>query len=117
MVESSRFVEPWRAAVAWQARAAAGRAGWSPPAVARVSLVFHMPTPKAMQVRVDRLPPGRLMPHAKRPDVDKLARSTLDALVTAGVLADDSHVAELTARKFYARTGGAGVFVSVEEHP
>ena len=35
-------------------------------------------------------------------DLDKLVRSTLDALVQASVIADDSLVVDLTARKRYA---------------
>lgn len=38
-------------------------------------------------------------------DVDKLARLVLDALQSAGVLADDSQVIELTVRKAYGIPG------------
>jgi crossover junction endodeoxyribonuclease RusA len=38
---------------------------------------------------------------AARPDLDKLLRSTLDALVDAGALADDALVVEVNAAKTY----------------
>jgi crossover junction endodeoxyribonuclease RusA len=39
---------------------------------------------------------------AKRPDIDKLLRSTLDGLVSSGVIVDDSRIACLTATKTLA---------------
>lgn len=62
-----------------------------------VEVEFTMPVPKS---RPKYLRESLL--HVKRPDIDKLARTILDALVAAGVLADDSAVHTLTARKRYA---------------
>jgi len=60
-----------------------------------VALEFHLPRPKSL--------PKRVTLHTKKPDVDKLARSTVDAL--NGVLFhDDSQVVEVRARKVYAET-------------
>lgn len=39
------------------------------------------------------------------PDLDKLLRSTLDALTAAGVWADDAQVAKVTAAKVYGQPG------------
>jgi crossover junction endodeoxyribonuclease RusA len=55
---------------------------------------------------------GRLKPSAPPyptgvPDLDKLVRSTQDALKDAGVLADDSVVASLSASKVYVLWGDA----------
>jgi Holliday junction resolvase RusA-like endonuclease len=55
---------------------------------------------------------GRLKPSAPhfptgKPDLDKLVRSTQDALKDAGVLADDSVVASLSVAKVYVLWGGA----------
>ena len=114
MVESSKYVAPWREAVAWQAREASGGKTY-PEAI--VSLRFVLSAPKYtttdMQRPVDRqkLAPWR---HTKKPDIDKLARSTLDALVTAGLLPDDAEVWSLTAEKRYAAPGEAtGCLVEV----
>lgn len=43
--------------------------------------------------------------HGSKPDLDKLLRSTLDALTAAGVYADDRRVAQLYAIKTYVSTG------------
>lgn len=69
-----------------------------------VSLEFHLPRPKSL--------PKRVTLHTKKPDVDKLARGTVDAL--NGVLfKDDSQVVEVRARKVYAETC-AKVVIRVE---
>jgi Holliday junction resolvase RusA-like endonuclease len=59
------------------------------------------------------LPRPASAPLAKRPwpavrngDIDKLARTILDALTANKVIADDSLVVELTARKCYPDTPG-----------
>jgi Holliday junction resolvase RusA-like endonuclease len=44
--------------------------------------------------------------HAVRPDLDKLVRAVLDALVGAGVIRDDAQVAELHASKRYGEWPG-----------
>lgn len=62
-----------------------------------VAIVFRLPRPKSQ--------PRRVYPVC-RPDLDKLARGVFDALI--GILiADDSAVVELVARKYYADTGTA----------
>lgn len=48
---------------------------------------------------------------AKKPDIDKLLRATLDALTAAGVWADDSQVAKVTATKTYLELAGADIIV------
>jgi Holliday junction resolvase RusA-like endonuclease len=100
MVESSAKVKPWREAVKsaalWQA----------PPSVVpnaapvSVSLVFTLPKPASA-------PKSRRTWPSKRPDIDKLIRSTLDALTDAGVFRDDAQVVELYAAKCFP---GEGVF-------
>lgn len=42
--------------------------------------------------------------HTKKPDLDKLIRSTGDALTAAGVIPDDCCLARVTASKVYATT-------------
>lgn len=58
-----------------------------------VRLTFVMPRPATMPKRKPT------PPHTKRPDVDKLLRAVLDALTSAGVLADDCQVVEQYAVK------------------
>jgi len=56
--------------------------------------------------------------HAQPPDIDKLLRAQLDALVVAGVLADDSLVTTTWGRRYWVaryRGQGAGVQVTIRE--
>ena len=53
-------------------------------------------------------------PDRRRRDIDNILKAVLDALVHAGVLQDDSQVAELHAVRREARRPG-GVLVRVEE--
>lgn len=50
--------------------------------------------------------------HATKPDADNVAKIVLDAMVEAGILADDRYVVSLTASK-RALTGGGRVDVWV----
>lgn len=94
MIESSKFVAPWRRTVA----AAASKACPAPlDGPLAVSLAFVLPRPTSE-------PKRRTRPATRRPDVDKLARAVLDAL-TGPAFADDSQVVSLTATK---RTAGPG---------
>lgn len=71
-------------------------------AAVRVWLEFSLPRPKSL--------PKRMVHAIKKPDVDKLCRTLLDAL-TGVVVRDDSQVVELQAVKRY---GVPGVKIRVE---
>ena len=92
LAESSRKVKPWRMQV-WMAacEACAGKTLQGP---VRVRMVFSMPrtlrTPKRKRTFPDR-----------KPDIDKLCRSTLDALVFAKAMKDDAQVVDMSAKKVY----------------
>lgn len=98
LVESSKRVGPWREAV----KAAALAAGVEPVhGPVGVEIRFYMPRPKA-HFRTN----GEVKPNApafcgKRPDIDKLLRSTLDALTDLALIDDDARVVRLDAVKFY----------------
>ena len=81
MVESSKNVAPWRQAVA----AAAFGAGPCLDGPLVVAMVFALRRPASARKR-DAVP-------CRYPDVSKLARSTEDAITTAGLWADDARVA------------------------
>lgn len=86
LVESSKKVAPWREAV--HAAALAVRAGAAPiDAPLIVRMVFTLPKPQSAPKR------RRTWPQVY-PDVVKLARSTEDALTSAGVWRDDARVVE-----------------------
>lgn len=61
----------------------------------RVRLRFALPRPKSLPRQASLL-------HAKRPDVDKLARAVLDAL-TGIIWNDDAQVTSLHASKVYVQ--------------
>jgi len=98
MVESSAKVAPWRADV----RQAAMEAYSGPPLSGPLSVVavFTLSRPKSAPKR------RRVWPD-KRPDPDKLIRSTLDAIGSAGTWGDDAQVVRLDARKLYTGDPGA----------
>ncbi|HEY0641256.1 MAG TPA: RusA family crossover junction endodeoxyribonuclease [Pseudonocardiaceae bacterium] len=101
-VESSKQgVDQWRADVRAEAQTAwAGR----PPLDGAILAHFDFVRPRPLST------PKRRTPHATtRPDVSKLARSTEDALTSAGVYRDDSLIVDLRVTKRIAeldeRTG------------
>lgn len=88
MVESSKRCKPWRQDVVAAAREAmSGFTMFDGPL--KIKMVFTLPKPLSAPKR------KRTWPNRK-PDVSKLARSTEDALVTAGVLEDDARIVEYT---------------------
>lgn len=97
MIESSRGHAAWRRALAMSLLAARQEAGgdWPITGAAKVSMVFYLRRVTA------------------RPDIDKLARAVLDALVEAGIIADDGQVVGLKADKTRA-IDTEGVYVAVE---
>lgn len=86
LIESSQRVKPWREDV--KAAALAVRNGGQPLNEALVvRMVFTLPKPGSAP-RTRRTWPCR------KPDLSKLARSTEDALVDAGLLSDDARIVE-----------------------
>lgn len=104
MVESSKKVAPWRQDVVAAAEKAAAEQDWQPPAQVRAVIVFGFRRPKS-HYRTGRnahlLRDDAPNWHSNKPDGDKLLRSTMDALTTSGVIADDSKVVEMTACKIW----------------
>ena len=86
MIESSKKVKPWREAVVYAAREAmAGRPALQGPIV--LEMIFTVRKPVSAPKR------RRIWP-ATKPDLSKYARSTEDAMTTAGVWKDDGQVVE-----------------------
>lgn len=101
--ESSAKVGPWREIVALLARQKFRNPIDGP---VRVEVEFILPRPKSI--------PKRVVHMVKKPDLDKLIRSTLDALSKIAY-ADDNRVTEITASKRYATTGertGASITIT-----
>jgi crossover junction endodeoxyribonuclease RusA len=113
MIESSKKVKPWRTAVA----AETAKHTFEPWPFVAVTACFLMPRPKS-HYRTGRyshmLKPSAPRYPAKYPDLDKLCRSTLDALRMGGAFADDAQVVKLYALKAFVEAGeepGARIFV------
>jgi Holliday junction resolvase RusA-like endonuclease len=86
MVESSAKVKPWRQDVVAAAMIARGDATpLDGPLIVRMVFTLQKPlsAPKRRRTWADR-----------KPDLSKLARSTEDALTTAGCIADDARIVE-----------------------
>jgi Holliday junction resolvase RusA-like endonuclease len=103
-------LRPWRDAVCWHARQAlAGRQPLGGAVVVTLDFRFTRP---AGHFGKRGLRPSAPREHVVRPDLDKLARSTLDALSEAGIWRDDAQVVEVRARKGYGEVAGAAVEVA-----
>ena len=107
-VESSAKVKPWRMAVKYAALNEIAMLDWiyQPMTGAIVlEVTFRLPRPKGHYGTGRNA--GLLKPTAPfhpngRPDLDKLLRSTLDALGEAGVWGDDAQVVTVRGAKKYA---------------
>lgn len=110
MVEQSPRLAPWRAVVTQAAVQELARSDWhaDPQAPLQLYAVFtiarpasHWRTGKFSHLLRDSAP---RQPNS-RPDIDKLLRSTMDALTDAGAMTDDARVCQVWAAKSYP--GGA----------
>lgn len=101
-------LRPWRDSVAWaavEAMRAHGLTVFEGPMVVRCE--FFLPRPKSTPKRITR--------PAKKPDLDKLLRSCLDAM-TGIVFRDDAQVVTLTGWKRYAGEGlDIGAVITITE--
>ncbi|MCY0960819.1 RusA family crossover junction endodeoxyribonuclease [Streptomyces sp. H27-H5] len=99
LIEQSTRVKPWRAAVDEAVRAAvAGAVPLDGPLSVEIAFTVRKPA-SAPKTRIT-WPTTR-----DSGDLDKLLRSTFDALTTAGAIADDSRIVEVTARKMHPGEG------------
>lgn len=106
MVESSKKVAPWREDVRNAALLAMYHAEQSAPIDGPVSVQIRF------RLRRPTSTPKRVVWPFRKPDIDKLLRSTLDALTTAGVISDDARVVHVEMRKeFAALDTGAHIVV------
>lgn len=112
MIEASKKVAPWRAAIVAEAdRMGLTDLGLDGPITARCT--FYLPRPIKHRKRDGLRDDAPTWP-AKVPDLDKLLRSTFDALTTAGVWRDDAQVVVISASKRYADTFTTGAHIVLE---
>lgn len=79
----------------------------------RVSIAFRLPRPKGHRTARGELRQSAPMHPTTHPDLDKLVRSTLDAL-TGIAFEDDSRVVQMLVSKQYAVLDREGASVTVE---
>lgn len=104
LVESSKDVAPWRESVKHDAMQAVGTPMLEGPVM--VDLTFYLSRPASAPKRITR--------PFKKPDLDKLVRSTLDGLTDAGMWVDDSQVVSLFASKHFAVMSPPGVDITIK---
>ena len=119
MVESSAKVKPWRQDVKAATLDAYRRYDTAPmvgPVAVTVTFFLRRPAYHYGTGRNANLLRLNAPDHvSKKPDIDKLLRSTLDGLTEAGVWRDDSQVAQVTAAKLYSSKPGAHIAVETLE--
>jgi Holliday junction resolvase RusA-like endonuclease len=105
LFESTKGVRPWRTAVKRAAKLAAQRSGVVYPSRVplAVSLSFELRRPVGLRSRIAWC--------AVKPDVDKLTRAVLDALVDGGLIPDDAQVAVLHVRKRFGPEPGVAIVI------
>jgi Holliday junction resolvase RusA-like endonuclease len=109
MIESSKKVGPWREAV----KAAFVQTGAEAPRFpgpVRVTIEFLFDPPKDAPKSKKHWPSTR-----SSGDIDKLLRSTFDALVDSGILVDDAQIVEVYAKKTHVLFEIPGATIVVEQ--
>ncbi len=98
LVESSAKVRPWAEAVKCEVRTMSAWEKMDTEGPVSVHVVFTLRKPQSAPKRIRTWPD-------RKPDIDKLCRSTIDALTDAGVWEDDARVVRLVATKCYPGEG------------
>lgn len=112
MVEASKYLPEWRAAVMSAAQIAMLEAEEIRPFTEPVKLVVTFFIERPAKPKHERYP-------GSKPDLDHLIRAVGDSLTQAGVLQDDALIVEVIARKYWTGTTtntypvpGASVYVA-----
>lgn len=119
MIESSKAVGPWRAAVTKAAQDRLNELDHDRPLFPRgtpvhLMIKFHFARPKShfgTGRNAEVLKPSAPTFPTGIPDLSKLIRSTEDALTEAAVWHDDSQVVSLTASKHYGQAAHAVITI------
>ncbi|MHC9884102.1 RusA family crossover junction endodeoxyribonuclease [Corynebacterium diphtheriae] len=103
LVESSKKVPAWREAVALEAKKHCAQQIDGP---VFVGMIFRLPRPKSL--------PKKVIHMVKKPDLDKLIRSTCDALSGVAYIDDN----QITAQKIYTPKGTPpGCHITINRTP
>lgn len=96
LVETSKKLPAWRAAVTQAAQAT----GITHPKGRPVTVTCEFVMPRTQAMRNRQAPPM-----VQKPDVDKLLRAVGDGLTASGMIHDDSHIVEIRGVKRRAEPG------------
>lgn len=109
---NEKDLKPWRATVQFRAEQAIESFSDDPSVPASDVADTYFPLDGPVCVVLDftvkkptTAPRTRTTWPSKRPDLDKMIRSVLDALVPAGVFKDDGQVVEVRAKKMFPNEG------------
>ena len=105
LVESSKNLPAWRAAVTNHFRAAWGG---RPPLDGPVSVALRIYLPRPGRTRFRDYPAGP-------PDLDKLQRAVGDALTASGVIRDDARIVHWNASKLWHSETPPGAHITITE--
>ena len=110
LVDSCKRLPDWRKDVRAACLDADGQPKTRFEGAVLLHLEFVLPRPKSLP-KTKPTPP-----HTKKPDLDKLTRAIGDAMTSAGVFRDDSHIVFGTRHKRYAELGEVtGVNIMADE--
>lgn len=105
LIEASKKLKPWRAAIEKACQPYASENIHLGPI--RLEVDFYLPRPKTIKLTKRPLP---IVP----PDLDKLVRAVGDGIGQSGwIWGDDSQVVEVFARKFYADDREPGAVITI----
>jgi len=117
MVESSKKVKPWRQDVKYAALEVLEEGAPSLTGPIRITVTFFLARPKGhygtgrnsgrLRETAPKVPAGK-------PDIDKLLRSTFDALGEAVVFNDDAQITDVAVRKRFADGRPPGAVIDVQ---
>lgn len=106
MIEQSKRVRPYRKALTVAAKAAKGdQPALEGPVHVQATFIFERPKSHKK---------GSFPVTRSTGDIDKLLRSTFDALTDAGVWGDDSQVTSVSASKLYGESDQVILIVTPE---
>ena len=105
LIEASKKLKPWRAAIEAACQPYASDNIHLGPV--RLEVDFYLPRPPSVKITKRPVP---IVP----PDLDKLVRAVGDGIGQSGwIWGDDSQVVEVFARKFYADDRPTGAIIKI----
>lgn len=110
--DNAPALHTWRGDVLHFAHEAIAKTGLGPLQNAvQILVYFHFKRPKSHYTAKGDVKLSAPSHHSQTPDVDKLCRALNDALMVAGVIADDKLIAHMDAYKVWDNTDHTAVVI------